>query len=331
MSTVKHGPVDFNPRLPWWGGDLQTIRNYALDVSHALPSRATERIVVPLEDGTGDSLLASLHLPQEERHRALVVLIHGIAGCEHSCYVMLATAFFLMRGYRVLTINQRGAGPSRPHCRHQYHAGSTVDFATLVARLDPKLTRDGVLPVGFSLGGNMLLKFLGGVGRSSPVLRAAAVSAPIDLARSSKSLMRWRNFGYHRYILTHLKRHCTAAGAELTEIERKAIHAAGTLWQFDDCFTAPRNGYADAREFYEANSSQQFLDRIRCETLLIHAKDDPFVPATPYLEHNWSSNPKLMPLLPDSGGHLGFHDPLGVWHLRQVAAFFEDAGQKSTA
>ncbi len=76
------------------------------------------------------------------------------------------------------------------------------------------------------------------------------------------------------------------------------------------------------RQFYEANSSGRFLDGVRTETLLIHAQDDPFVPAAPYLARDWSRLPKLTPLLPQSGGHLGFHDPLGLWHLRQIDRFF---------
>jgi hypothetical protein len=315
--------VAFNARLPWWGGDLQTIRNYALNARHAMPSQAAERFVVPLEDGSGDQLVAALHLPEAGASRPLVVLVHGIAGSENSCYMRIATAFFLVRGYPVLLVNQRGAGPSRMLCRRQYHAGSSVDFATLIARLDPRLTADGILPIGFSLGGNMLLKFLGGIGRDAPVRRAATVSAPLDLAASCCSLLRWRNFGYHRYIMAHLRRNCTAPGAELTERERSAILTARNLWQLDETFTAPRNGYPDAQSFYEENSSQRFLDRIRHATLVIHAKDDPFVPAAPYLERAWARQPKVVPLLPDSGGHLGFHDPLGVWHLRQIEAFFQ--------
>jgi predicted alpha/beta-fold hydrolase len=103
------------------------------------------------------------------------------------------------------------------------------------------------------------------------------------------------------------------------------ILGAGTLWQFDDGFTAPRNGYAGAEDYYDSNSSQHFLGRIGTDTLLIHAQDDPFVPAIPYLERKWSKEPKLTALLPKSGGHLGFHDPLGVWHLRQIEMFFEGA------
>ena len=325
LKPVAPNLSDFNPRLPWWGGDLQTIRNYALSLDHALPRRAVEHLIVPLQDGSGDRLVASLHLPEEDRARPLVVLIHGISGNERSCYMVVAAAYFLARGHAVLKVNLRGAGPSRPYCRGHYHAGLTPDLAAVIDRIDPKLTRHGMLPIGFSLGGNLLLKFLGEVGRDSPARRAATVSAPIDLARSCRSLMRWRNYLYHRYILAHLKRNCTAPGAELSEAERKAILGAGTLWQFDDEFTAPRHGYADARDFYDANSSQNFLGGIHTETLLIHAQDDPFVPATPYLEHTWSKTPRLTPLLPKSGGHLGFHDPMGVWHLRQIELFFDQA------
>jgi predicted alpha/beta-fold hydrolase len=325
VSSLSVSSFDFNPRRPWWGGDLQTIRNYAIDAGHALPSRAVERIEVPLKDGSGDRLLASLHLPMVDRERPLVALIHGLAGCEGSCYMTVATAFFLIRGYPVLLVNQRGAGPSRAACRNVYHAGSSDDFGALLDHLNPGLTRHGVLPVGFSLGGNMLLKFLGEVGQHKVVRRAATVSAPLDLAGSSRSLLRWRNFPYHRYLLTNIKRLCAAPGVVLSDAERKAVLGARTLWHFDERFTAPRNGYPSAAAFYEANSSGRFLDSIRTETLLIHAQDDPFVPAASYLARDWSRQPSLTALLPQGGGHLGFHDPLGLWHLRQIHLFFSQS------
>jgi uncharacterized protein len=325
VSSLAGSFLDFNPRRPWWGGDLQTIRNYAVDAGHALPSRAVERVEVPLKDGSGDRLVASLHLPMVDRERPLVALIHGLAGCENSCYMTVATAFFLIRGYPVLMVNQRGAGPSRAACRGVYHAGSSDDFGSLLDHLNPGLTRHGVLPVGFSLGGNMLLKFLGEVGGHQAVRRAATVSAPLDLASSCRSLMRWRNFAYHRYLLTNVKRTCTGPGAELRETERRDILGARTLWQFDERFTAPRHGYANAAAFYEANSSKRFLDGIRTETLLIHAQDDPFIPAAPYLARDWTRQARLTVLLPQGGGHLGFHDPLGLWHLRQIHLFFSQA------
>ena len=149
-----------------------------LSIDHALPSGAAEHLIVPLRDGSGDRLVASLHLPEEDRARPLVVLIHGISGNERSCYMVVAAAYFLARGHAVLKVNLRGAGPSRPYCRGHYHAGLTADLATVLDRLDPQLTRNGLLPIGFSLGGNLLLKFRRG-GADSPARRAATVSAPL--------------------------------------------------------------------------------------------------------------------------------------------------------
>jgi uncharacterized protein len=246
MNVAGVKLADFRPKLPWWGGDLQTIRNYAINVNLALPGKAAARIEVALEDGSGDRLIGALHVPGKESKRPLVALVHGIAGCERSCYMIAAGAYFLARGYPVLRVNLRGAGPSRPYCRGQYHAGNSEDFEALLDKLDPRLTRNGVLPVGFSLGGNLLLKYLGETGSNGPVRRAATVSAPIDLRLASRALMKWRNFPYHRYIITNLKRNCTAPGAELSEAERKTVLGATSLWQLDDTFTAPRHGYADA-------------------------------------------------------------------------------------
>lgn len=315
----------FSPRRPWWGGDLQTIRSFSRQAKHALSGVADERIDIRLDDGTGDRMTGALNLPLRDKDKPLVVLIHGISGSENSCYIGMAAVFFVARGYPVLRLNQRGAGPSRPFCRREYHAGSSEDLGAFFEKLDPRLTRHGILPIGFSLGGNVLLKFLGTSGHYTPIRRAASVSAPIDLALSCRSLKRWRNFAYHRYILTRLKRHCTAPGAELSKAERQAILSARSLWQFDDQFTAKRNGYDNAPDYYEDNAAQNFLGNVKQSTLLIHAKDDPFVPVAPYFDQSWGYNPNVHLLLPKSGGHLGFHDPAGLWHLRQIDRFFEAA------
>jgi hypothetical protein len=322
VSSLLSHSLPFSPRRPWWGGDLQTLRNYALQARKALPLHDSERLIIPLSDGSGDHMVAALNRPARCHGRPLVVLVHGIAGSENSCYMTVAAAYFVARHYPVLRVNLRGAGLSRPFCRKQYHAGSSEDLAAVIAGLDPLLTRNGLLPIGFSLGGNIIAKLLGTVGCHLPIIKAACVSAPIDLAECSRSLMRWRNFAYHRFILTRLKRQCTAAGAQLTDDERHAIRRARTLWELDDRFTAPRNGYAGATDYYQDNAGQGYLGAVRQPTMLIHAKDDPFVPVGPYLQQRWSGHPHLNVLLPSSGGHLGFHDPLGLWHLRQIDSFF---------
>ena len=119
-------------------------------------------------------------------------------------------------------------------------------------------------------------------------------------------------------------RETTPGGSSVGEHVTTITTASG--WQqITSTYTAKNSGDYIRYSVYASNfasSSQNFLDRISTETLLIHAQDDPFVPATPYFEQAWSKMPKLTALLPKSGGHLGFHDPLGVWHLRQIELFF---------
>ena len=117
-------------------------------------------------------------------------------------------------------------------------------------------------------------------------------------------------------------RNCTGPGARLTDDERRTIVGAHTLYQFDDRFTAPRNGFTSADEYYEVNSSRRCLGGIRAPTMTIHAMDDPFVPVTPYLETEWRAHPKVTPVLPRTGGHLGFHEPSGIWYLPKIHEFF---------
>ena len=112
---------------------------------------------------------------------------------------------FLSLGYPVLRLNLRGAGPSQGHCRYRYHAGRSEDLRLVLGSMDGRLAGRGLFLVGFSLGGNVLLKYLGEVGRRAMVLGAASISAPIDLDAARRCLMRPRNLLYHRYLLARLK------------------------------------------------------------------------------------------------------------------------------
>ncbi|NJO38921.1 MAG: hypothetical protein HC871_16625 [Rhizobiales bacterium] len=133
MSSLLHHSSPFSPRRPWWGGDLQTLRNYALQARKALPLHDSERLIIPLGDGSGDHMVVALSRPARCHGRPMVVLVHGIAGSENSCYMTVAAAYFVARHYPVLRVNLRGAGLSRPFCRRQYHAGSSDDLAAVIA------------------------------------------------------------------------------------------------------------------------------------------------------------------------------------------------------
>ena len=169
----------FRPRFPWWGGDLQTVANRLRGEALDLAPHGGERLRFPLADGTGDTLLATLHRPVTPKPGTpLVLLIHGLTGSEDSRYILSQARLLLERGHRVLRLNLRGAGPSRALCGGHYYAGRSQDFRALLALLPAGLTEDGLVAVGYSLGGAMLLKYLGEEGAASPLTAAATVCAP---------------------------------------------------------------------------------------------------------------------------------------------------------
>lgn len=316
----------FRPRPPWLGGDLQTVRNFLLRVRPRLDRWPQERLEFPTDDGSGDVLLAMLNRPGEETagRRPLVILIHGLSGCEDSAYMRASARHLLGRGFPVLRLNLRGAGPSRPFCRRSYHAGRSEDLRHALGTMDGRLAAGGICVVGFSLGGNLLLKYLGEAGRLAPVLAAASVSAPIDLAATQRRIMERRNRLYHDYVLAGLQREAITTPDLPRELHEAAM-AVANVREFDERLTAPANGFSGADDYYEACKAVRFMAGITVPTLVIHAQDDPWIPAEPYLRFDWAGNPRLLPLLPKTGGHVGFHglDSWTPWHDRCVAKFFE--------
>jgi predicted alpha/beta-fold hydrolase len=316
----------FLARPPWWGGDLQTIRNYLRKPTVPLDPHPAERLEFPMGDGSDDVLIAALNRPRVPNGpRPLVMLIHGLTGCETSTYMRASARHLLERGHPVLRLNLRGAGPSRPHCRLRYHAGRTEDLRNVLGRMDGRLAADGIVIVGFSLGGNMLLKYLGEQGRRAPLLGAVSVSAPIDLKAAQLRLMQRRNRRYHDHLLARLKDDLAAPGSALTDLERTALDTISSVYEFDDRVVAPRNDFANADDYYARCSAKTLLGEIRVPTLLIHARNDPWIPPTAYLAFDWNSNPRLTPLLPRGGGHVGFHGfgSFVPWHDRCIASFLE--------
>lgn len=318
----------FRERAPWVGGDLQSLRNFLRPPAIDLKPYTSERIILPLDDRSGDRTSAMLHRPRAEAvgRRPVVILIHGLTGCEDSIYMRASTAHLLRAGFPVLRLNLRGAGPARPHCGLHYHAGRTEDLQLMLAGLPAAVTADGVVAVGFSLGGNLLLKYLGETGSRAAILAAATVSAPLDLTATAHRIAAPRSALYHWYFLRECQREVLAPASAVTPEERQAALGAQNLWQFDERFTAPRNGFAGAEDYYRRNSSRIFLDEIAVPTLVIHALDDPIVPDEPYRDYDWSRNRHLLPMLQPKGGHVGFHDRCGgTWHDRAILTFFERA------
>lgn len=322
---------EFKAGAPWWGGHLQTIAGALPTVSPPdLDQYPGERLFALVPDGTGDRLVATLHRPvSPDTSRCLIILIHGVSGSEDSSYVLRSAIYFLNLGYPVLRANLRGAGPSRPLCKLQYNAGTTDDLVHLVSMAPADLRRNGIAMMGYSLGANVLMKFLGERGSSAPVRAAIAVSSPLDLAAVSRRLMRWDNTLFQFAILSQLRAESVKPAAELSEQERNAALGARTIWDFDQTFTAPRNGFRNAQDYYTRSSCSAFLGHIAVPTLVIYAANDPIVPSDAYLQYKWDRNPKLVRLLSQSGGHCGFRgaDRYAYWHDVCAARFLKSIEQ----
>ncbi|MEX2455350.1 MAG: alpha/beta fold hydrolase [Rhodospirillaceae bacterium] len=327
MPAGGNASPRFRERFPWLGGDLQTIRNYLVPPRGTVLARwPGRRLEFDTDDGTGDRLLGALHVPDGSGASPLVVLVHGLTGCEGSFYILETARHLLAAGRPVLRLNLRGAGPSRTACSGHYSAASSADIALVLAALRTRhadLARNGIVLFGYSLGGSVVLKLLAETGGDEGVLCAAAISAPIDLAATARRMMARRNAIYHRWLLGRMKAEATAGAAAVTAREREALRAARTVYGFDDGFVAPRNGFGGADDYYARCSATGLLHLIRTPTLLIHGRNDPWISAADYDAVRWADHPAVTTALADGGGHVGFHgrDRETPWHNARLLDF----------
>lgn len=314
VSSTADTAASFRPRLPWLGGDLQTLRDTL--VHEAIDPGPAQRLWLELPDG--DALAAALH----PGSGPLVVLLHGLTGDATSRYMLRARAFWVRRGRAVLALNLRGSAPSRLRSRRLYHAGAGADIAHALATLP--MARAGIVCVGYSLGGVQLLHAL--VHPAMPrVLVAATVSAPVDLAASAARLMAWRNRPYQRVLLRRMQEAAARLAAHLDPARLAAARAATTIRAFDDVLVAPVNGFAGAADYYARCSLGAVIGEIRAPLLCLVAGDDPWVPAASYAAALFLRNRRVVARISEGGGHLGFHDAGcdGSYADRAVAAFFK--------
>ena len=318
-------PHGFAPRFPWLGGDLQTLRYYFFPCSEDLSAWPSERLSFPMRDGGGDELLAVLHRPGHATDRPLVILVHGLTGCEGSSYMFETTRSFLGLGYPVMRFNLRGAGPSRATCRRSYCGGSGDNVAALLSALELEEARRGVVLIGFSLGGTVILHCLAQQAQGVSPICAVTVSTPLDLAAVIRRLMSPRNTLYHRWLLERMKEGVIGGASEISPRQQAAVLDARSIRDFDNAFTAPHHGFADCDDYYARCSVTGLLDRIDIPLLLLHARNDPWIPADPYEDIARNTPPNVTLMLTDDGGHVGFHDRRNAtpWYNTVIQAYLE--------
>lgn len=322
LEQVDLGQAGFREKGPWWGGDLQTLRNQFIARRVPLPGLSTT-LAFATSDESGDRLIASLETPLEPAGESpLVLLVHGLTGSADSTYIRETARFHLVRGRTVLRLNLRGAGAGKDVATGYYHAGRASDIRDVLSGLDRERIRHGVFPVGFSLGGNILLNLIGDVEPGLPVIGAATVSAPIEPFEACRRIMAPRNVVYHRYLLRGMKRDVLVSG-KLSDRERRAVATARSVYEFDDRWVAPRNGFRDARDYYERTAGARHIPRITVPTLMLHARNDPWIPSESYLRAAETAPSNVEIRVARSGGHVGFHESghAETWHDRAIDGF----------
>lgn len=248
--------------------------------------------------------------PDPGREAPIVLVLHGLEGCSRRGYVRNVCEELSTRGVWPVALNFRGCSGEPNRKDTFYHSGATDDPRHVLERIRERHPDRRLGAVGFSLGGNILLKLMGERpdGGEGWVDAAVAMSVPYDLSAGCALLER-SSMGraYSEYFLRSLKRKVRSKESQLSrKLDVHAVYGARTLRRFDDLLTAPLHGFDDAEHYYHVSSSSRFLPGIGVPTLLIHAEDDPFLPpeSIPVVEARANAHVDLV--LRPLGGHVGF-------------------------
>jgi predicted alpha/beta-fold hydrolase len=236
----------------------------------------------------------------------IVILLHGLEGGSRSHYARGMLAALPRHSLRGVLMHFRGCSGEPNRLARAYHSGDTGDIDFLVKTLKEREPQTPLAAIGYSLGGNALLKWLGEQGAQTPLRCAAAVSVPFLLHDSAQRLNRGVSRVYQLKLLNDLKASVRRKAARLPlPVALHNLDSLGSFQAFDDRITAPLHGFRDAKHYYTESSSRQFLSRIRIPTLIVHAADDPFMPKTVLPEANEVSDTIEFDLH-RHGGHVGF-------------------------
>lgn len=239
-----------------------------------------------------------------------LILVHGLEGSSAAGYACSLAQAALEAGYAVHRFNMRSCGDTEALCgRTLYHSGQTSDVLAVTRALHEEEPAAALFLVGFSLGGNVVLKLAGELRDSAADLLAGvcAVSTPIDLAACVRRLRAPGNFLYARRFLVRLKERIRRKERLMPGLfDLSRLSSVKTIYDFDDLYTARSFGFGTADNYYATQSAQRFLDDIRVPTLLVQAQDDPLIPFEIYRQPAIARNPCLRLIAPERGGHLGF-------------------------
>jgi predicted alpha/beta-fold hydrolase len=315
---------------PRWlpGGHLQTIYAYSLRQPMNFTYRR-ERWQTP----DGDFIdLDWIELSSQSS--GLVVLFHGLEGSSRSHYAVSLMNELVRRGGHGVVVHLRGCSGEVNRLARAYHSGDSSEIDWILRRFKEREPNIRLYPVGVSIGGNMLLKWLGEQGENALGIidRAAAISVPVDLTIGAQRLdYGWSKLIYTSRFLRSMKPKVLAKiSAHGLPIDGRALLATSTLREIDDLYTAPIHGFKDAPDYWQRSSSKPWLRRIRVPTLMINARNDPFFPGDALPTPAEVSDCVALEFS-QTGGHVGFVTGIFPgdlsWLPSRILRFFPQAGK----
>jgi predicted alpha/beta-fold hydrolase len=267
----------------------------------------------------------------ERRSARTLLLVHGLEGSDASCYMLGTADKAYAAGWNAVRLNIRNCGGTEHLTPTLYHSGMSSDVGAVIRHLVEEERLERVAVVGFSLGGNMVLKMTGEWGEDAPeaLEGVAAVSPAIDLSAAAAALERRENLVYHVRFVRSLHGRMRRKDALFPgRYDVSLLEGARTVRDYDTRYIAPLFGFRDAEDYYDRASSLHHLHRIAVPALVLHAADDPFIPLTPRVERAVRENPRIRTHIADRGGHVGFvaasrgGDPDRHWAENRVIEFF---------
>jgi predicted alpha/beta-fold hydrolase len=304
-----------NPHLQtiWPALCRRKIKNFPL---------VRERIELP----DGDFL--DLDWMDKEKNTPIVLILHGFEGSIDSHYAKSTLRSLKQHGWRGVFMHFRGCSGEPNRLTRGYHSGETSDLANVVRILREREPTVHMAAIGYSLGGNVLLKWVGETGSNNPLNAAIAISVPFNLHMAADSIQNGFSRFYQWYLLKSLRaRLFNKFQSVPSPIDPELITEARNIRDFDNVFTAPLHGFVDANHYYDISSSRQYLRDIAVPTLIVHAKDDPFMCAE-VIPAAHELSPEVRFELSEQGGHVGFvtgNNPLKpeYWLEKRIPEFLQ--------
>jgi len=316
---ARNAGTDFRP-LPFLGNPhVQTILGFLWKSGRF--RALTQTKFLRLDDGDEIALHDSIP-PDWKADAPIALMMHGMGGDHRSSYLQRLAGALYPKGIRVVRMDLRGAGAGFGRAERFYHAGRTDDILAALKEIRTWSPTSPLWLIGFSLSGNMALKLAGEKGSEFMKLaaRVAALAPPIDVLQCSKLISLPKNRIYDRFFANHLASLARQRQAFYPNPPLPVFPKRLTMKLFDDLFTAPRCGFADAYDYYRKTSSVSVIPNIKVPTLMLTARDDPFVAIAPF--ESLRTLPQVTLEIHDHGGHLGFlgyHGGSARWLERRVA------------